>query len=395
MKILQINTFPYKATGNIMLSIHRALKEASIESYVVWGRGRDGEDESEIVIKDEVGTIIHGLITRITDKTGFSSSRATTALLRKIKEINPDIIHLHNVHGYYLNIEMLFKYIKDNEVKVVWTMHDCWPITGHCAYFDMVACKKWINGCYSCPQKRTYPTSLLFDASKWNWKKKKELFSGLNLTVITPSKWLQEIMKESFLGYADVKVINNGIDTDIYKPVSSSKYQLKQAEGKKLILGVASEWTERKGLHDFYELRKLLANDEYAIALVGLTEKQVQELPDGLIGIKRTQNVEELVSLYSQAAFFINPTYEDNFPTTNLEAIACGTAVITYQTGGSPETIEPGTGYVVEKGNVEEIARIIKSSEFKMVTKIDVKYTKKSMIQQYINIYNLICCKED
>ena len=160
-------------------------------------------------------------------------------------------------------------------------------------------------------------------------------------------------------------------------------------------MGVASEWTERKGLHDFYELRKLLANDEYAIALVGLTEKQVQELPDGLIGIKRTQNVEELVSLYSQAAFFVNPTYEDNFPTTNLEAIACGTAVITYQTGGSPETIEPGTGYVVEKGNVEEIARIIKSSEFKMVTKIDVKYTKKSMIQQYINIYNLICCKED
>lgn len=339
--IVQINTFPYKATGNIMLSIHQLLTENGYDSYVVWGRGRDAENNHEIVIKDEFGVKLHGAYTRVTDKTGFASKRATKRLLTRLDEIKPDIIHLHNIHGYYINIEMLFEYIRKNRVKVIWTLHDCWPVTGHCAYFDMVQCEKWKTGCHNCEQKATYPASKVIDASEWNWKKKKELFLNQDITIVVPSMWLKKIIDVSFLNCYPVEVIYNGIDLNTFKLSYDAQIRDQYSpSGKPIVLGVASEWTERKGLNDFIELSNL--TNEFQFVVVGLTGEQVKEMPKSIVAIQRTSDVQELVRLYSAADVFLNPTYEDNFPTTNLEALACGTPVVTYDTGGSPEAIEIG-----------------------------------------------------
>ncbi|MGN8767042.1 glycosyltransferase [Blautia massiliensis (ex Liu et al. 2021)] len=368
MRIVQINTFPYKATGAIMLGIHQLLLQNRNESFVVWGRGRGAENDNEIVIKDELGVKIHGVYTRLTDRTGFASQSATRRLISQLEIIKPDIIHLHNIHGYYLNIEMLFEFIKAHDIKVVWTLHDCWAMTGHCAYFDMVECQKWKTGCSHCEQKNTYPTSILLDSSKWNWNKKKELFAGINAVIVTPSKWLENIVKQSYLSNYPVQVIHNGIDTELYRPRSNGKLKSKYApRGEPIVLGVASEWTERKGLNDFIHLAQ--ENQDIRFIVVGVKPEQKKKLPAELIGICRTSNVNELVELYSVADVFFNPTYEDNYPTTNLEALACGTPVITYDTGGSPEVIEDalkkdGTaiGTIIKKETSQrvDLGRVIK-----------------------------------
>lgn len=328
MRIVQINTFPYKATGSIMMNIHNKLLEEQYDSYVVWGRGRAAQNEHEIAIRDEFGVKFHGIYTRITDKTGFASKKMTRKLIDKLKQIEPDILHLHNIHGYYLNIEQLFNYIRENNIKVVWTLHDCWAFTGHCAYFDMVGCEKWKTGCHDCEQKKTYPSSLIKDNSYWNWKKKRSLFTNLNITIVTPCKWLKNIVKQSFLKEYPVEVIYNGIDLNVFHPEKTDFEEKYNLRGKYVILGVASEWTERKGLKDFIKLEEMLDRTKYRIVLVGLTQKQIKELPNTIIRIERTENVQELVGIYTRANVFFNPTYEDNFPTTNLEAIACGTPVM-------------------------------------------------------------------
>ncbi len=390
MKIVQINTFPYKATGAIMMGIHQLLLGEGEESYVVWGRGRDSKDACEIAIKDELGVKIHGLYTRLTDRTGFASQRATRKLIAQLESIKPDIIHLHNIHGYYLNIEMLFEFIKANHIKVVWTLHDCWPITGHCAYFDMVECEKWKTGCSHCPQKDTYPASKVMDSSEWNWRKKKELFTGLDAVVVTPSNWLANIVEQSFLGEYPIKVIPNGIDTEIYKPSYNQKVRDRLApQEKPLVLGVASEWTERKGLADFISLAK--DNKDIQFVVVGVTQERQRALPEELIGICRTSNVEELVELYSVADVFFNPTYEDNFPSTNLEALACGTPVVTYDTGGSPEAIETawennGTavGAVIKKETSQQVDLKKVSEELhKMISAVHVPLVSVSPVNAY------------
>ncbi|MFR4588846.1 MAG: glycosyltransferase [Eisenbergiella sp.] len=386
MKIVQINTFPYKATGSIMMSIHNKLQEMDHESYVVWGRGRDAQGKQEIVIKDDFGMKLHGIYTRLTDRTGFASSKSTRKLLEKLEKIKPDLIHLHNIHGYYLNIELLFEYIKSHNIKVIWTLHDCWPFTGHCAYFDQVRCERWKTGCYKCPQKHTYPASKCLDNSRWNWERKKALFTGAEITLVTPCKWLKGIVELSFLKEYPVEVIYNGIDCDTYHPKETDfekKYHLSE---KYVILGVASEWTERKGLKDFIELSRML-DDKYKIVLVGLEKEQIKKLPNRMIGIERTSSVEELVGIYSRANVFFNPTYEDNFPTTNIEAIACQTPVITYNTGGSPEAIDSNTGYVVEKGNIREVFEIITSGEQLEIKNIRESFTKQKMISRYLELY--------
>lgn len=355
MRIVQINTFSYKATGNIMFGIHKLLQDAGHESYVVWGRGRASRDEHEIVMDDDLGVKLHGLYTRLTDRTGFASKRSTRKLLAKLDEIQPDIVHLHNIHGYYLNIELLFSYLRTHKTKVVWTMHDCWPITGHCAYFDMVGCEKWKSGCNHCEQTDTYPVSLFIDASAQNWMKKKELFLSQNITIVTPCTWLAKLFSFSFMRDYPMKVIYNGIDLETFKPSYKEEIRKKYSpEGKPIILGVASEWTDRKGLKDFVVLAEKARDLQFVV--VGLTEEQVKKMPLEVRAIQRTNNIDELVELYSSADVFFNPTYEDNFPTTNLEALACGTPVLTYNTGGSPESILlaqangfEGIGYVVKK----------------------------------------------
>ncbi len=382
MKIVQINSVPNGSTGKIMLDIHRALLNNGHDSYVIWGRGRNATNDHEIYLNDKIGVYIHALLSRITGKVGFYSKHSTKKLLRILDEIKPDIIHLHNIHGYYINIEMLFEYIKKHEeIRIVWTLHDCWSFTGHCPHFEYIGCKKWINECYKCPQLRSYPKSFV-DNTKWCYHKKRELFTGVkDLTIVTPSKWLLNLVNKSYLGKYKSKVIYNSIDLDIFKPTKSDFREKYNLQDTKILLGVANAWTQKKGFNDFIKLSKML-NDDFKIVLVGLNDKQLKTLPKNIIGIKRTENQKELAGLYSCANAFLNLTYEDNFPTVNLEALACGTPVITYNTGGSPECLIYNHGMVVTYDellkNITQIANIKKKN-----IRID-----NNMFKEYLEIYN-------
>ena len=387
MKVVQINTFPYKSTGTIMMNIHKCLQKNDVESYVAWGRGRKSENEYEIFMNDKIGVYWHGLYTRVTDKTGFASKRSTKRLLKKLDEIKPDIVHLHNIHGYYINIEMLFNYLKENKIKTVWTLHDCWAFTGHCAYFTCVNCNKWKDECHDCPQLNTYPISYN-DNSKWNYDKKKDLFTGLNLTIVTPSQWLAELVKSSFLNDYDVEVINNGIDTEIFKPRKSDFRKKYGLEDKKIILGVASEWTERKGLKDFIELSKLIDKDEI-IVLVGLNDKQIKNLPNNIIGIKRTENAIQLAEIYTAADVYFSPSIEETFGMTILESIACGTKSIVYKGTAMEELVNEDNGFCIDIGDLNFVSKTIKEvKKIKEDGRInDSKILSKIMATKYFELY--------
>lgn len=390
-KIVHINTFPNKATGSIMFSVHNELQKLDKwDSYVVWGRGRTPKDKvHEYNMQCGWEIMMHGVLSRIFDNTGFNSDYATERLLQKMEYLMPDIIQLHNLHGYYINVKMLFEWIKHRNIPVVWTLHDCWAFTGHCAYFDYANCNCWKNGCHDCVQKKSYPASLVFDNSKLNWLRKKELFNYKQLHLVTPSIWLHDLVKESFLKKLPCSVINNGIDTDVFKPSSINCH----IGGKFKIFGVASEWTPRKGLHDFIQLYRMLNHEQIEMTIVGLTSQQIEALPEGIRGMTRTDNIEQLVSLYQEADMFFNPTYEDNYPTTNLEALACGTPVCTYRTGGSIESVNEGNGFVVEKNELGEVKKIIKERlhSRKMGLHLDIdrkRISKEYMAEQYIKLYN-------
>ena len=390
MKIVHINTFSYKATGTIMFSIHNELIKKNVESYAVWSRGRNPIGKYEISIGDSLGVKFHGIYTRITDRTGFASKNATKRLLQELNKIKPDIIQLHSLHGYYINIEMLFDYIKQNKIKVVWTLHDCWGFTGHCAYFDAVRCSKWKTGCYECCQKNTYPASYIIDNSKKNWEDKRNVFTGVDMTIVTPCNWLKGLVKKSFLSEYNVETIYNGIDTDIFKHTESDFRERNGLKDSFIILGVAGEWTKRKGLDDFISLNKIIEKDyrNIKIVLVGLNKKQIKNLPRNILGLERTSSAIKLAEIYSAADVFFNPTYEDNYPTTNLESIACGTPVVTYDTGGSPEGVLKGNGEVIEKGNFRYIYNQI--GKFKKVYFDEKDISKHTCVDKYIKLYERI-----
>lgn len=388
MKVVQINSVAYTgSTGRIAGDIGDVLIEKGHKSYIAYGRGEAVGISELIKIGDTLGTYLHGLNTLLTDGHGFSSKNATSRLVNQLDQIKPDLIGLHNLHGYYLNVNVLFEWINKNSIPLVWTLHDCWPITGHCTYFDSVNCEKWIAGCYSCPKLNAYPKSLV-DGSKRNYHAKKELFSSLKkLHIVTPSNWLKNHVLNSFLKKYEVSVIHNGIDLSVFKPNTGVRKE-------KVILGVASTWDKRKGLEDFYALRSKLSFD-WNIVLIGLSEKQIKQLPTGIHGLARTENIQELVKWYSKAFCFVNPTYQDNFPTTNIEALACGTPVITYDTGGSPEAIDEFTGCVVNQGNIDGILSGIRSLQLRNAIELfkacrdraEKKFDKQKRYGDYLKIY--------
>lgn len=362
MKLLQINTVINSgSTGRIAEEIGLKVMEQGGESFIAFGRKGERPSQSH---KMQIGTDWdvkwHGIATRLFDRHGFVSAKATKKLIEDIKLIQPDIIHLHNLHGYYLNIELLFNYLSRVNTPVVWTLHDCWAFTGHCTHFSYVDCNKWKVQCEKCPQKKEYPASFWMDNSFKNYQLKKALFTSVkNMTIVPVSNWLADIVKQSFFNKYPIETIYNGIDTSVFKPSISSELGKKYGlENKFIILGVAGVWSERKGLHDFIELSDHLTDNE-KIVLVGLTPKQIKLLPPTILGVERTESVGDLAELYSLAEVFINPTWEDNFPTTNLEALSCGTPVITYKTGGSPESLTANTGFVVEQGDLNSVRRAI------------------------------------
>lgn len=398
--ILQINiVVNLGSTGHIVEEIGQHAIQQGWDSYIAYGRNPRLSKSNTIRIGTDWDVRLHGVQTLLLDRHGLASEKPTRKLIESIKEIKPDVIHLHNIHGYYINYEILFKYLNSSDIPVVWTLHDCWSMTGHCAYFEFIGCDKWKSQCYSCPLTSKYPSSLIIDRSKSNYIRKKKLFNSVrNLTLVPVSQWLGNIVKSSFLSDYPVHVINNGINLNIFAPkkgnVISTKYKLSDYF---IILGVAHIWSVRKGLKDFIKLSKLLPID-CKIVLVGLSEKQRKNLPSNILGIPSTENAEQLAELYSAADLFVNPTWEDNFPTTNLEALACGTPVITYNTGGSPEAIDSDTGFVVEKGDIDGLINAINTIKEKgkgfysaaCRERAEQLYDKNDRYMDYIKLYESI-----
>ena len=401
--LLQINSVANSGgTGHIAEDIGRLAIENGWESYIAYGRKALPSKSHLIRIGNKFDILWHVFVTRFFDLHGLASINATKKFIKQIEQIKPDIIQLHNIHGYYLNYKVLFKYLAKYGKPVVWTMHDCWAITGHCAYYSYENCTKWNDGttCKRCKHKKSYPQNIFFSASYYNFIQKEKSFNILDepqLTIVTPSKWLSDEIAKSYLGHYRRVVINNGIDLDIFKPVE--KVVL---DNKKVILGVASVWDERKGLSDFIKLSYLLNADE-EIILVGLSEKQKDFLPidKNIRGISRTESQKELAQLYTEAIVFVNPTYEDNFPTTNLEALACGTPVITYRTGGSIESVDKKTGFVVQQSDIqglrESISKIEQSTKKSFTNACRIRaeslFGKQSQFSKYIELYQNLLSK--
>jgi glycosyltransferase involved in cell wall biosynthesis len=390
VKLLQVNSvYGYGSTGRIVKDIHQASLKVGIDSYVAYGRGKH-LDNRLIRIGSKKDIIYHGLKTRFFDQHGLASKSATRHFISQINELKPDVIHLHNIHGYYLNYPLFFEYLKSIEVKLIWTMHDCWAYTGHCSHYTYVKCNKWETHCNQCPQLNRYPKSLGLDNSFNNFIIKKDAFNGVkDLTIVTPSMWLKDQIKKSFLQTYPISVISNGIDLSIFKPTISNFRKKYNLEYKKIILGVASVWNERKGLDYFIEINSHL-NENEVIVLVGTKPNKLLE---GIITINRTNDTRELAEIYSAADVFLNPTLEETFGMVNLESIACGTPVVTFDSGGSKEAIIEGLGTAVESREANFLIGILREFYNKKSIKIKKNnlpsnlYSKNQMIKKYLKLY--------
>lgn len=363
MKVLFVNSVcDYGSTGKIVRDLANGLKKEGHEVLICYGRHQAKEDTDTFYIGDKLTTYSHVFMTRVFNRHGLHSNSATQKLIEKIETFNPDVIHLHNLHGYYLNVEMLFEALKTFKGKIYWTFHDCWPISGSSAYFDYHGCKTWDEGCVECNSTRDYPEALVFKRQKKNFLWKKKAFSGLdNLTLVTPSYWLKELLAKSFLAQYPCEVIHNGINTNLFKPTYDAELT-KKYENKLVLLGVASIWEQRKGLNDFIKLSTMIS-DNYKIVLIGLTEEQKKSLPTAIDGVLRTDSAEQLAAYYTLSHRFINPTYEDNYPTTNIEALCCHTPVIAYDTGGNKEVSIKPFMTIVPQGDLEAIVHELNSNK--------------------------------
>lgn len=398
MRVLQINSVcGTGSTGRIATDIDSKLKENDIEGFIAYGRETSIHNEHILRIGNKIDYHIHGGLTRIFDTHALLGSRgATTRFIKQIENINPDLIHLHNLHGYYINIEILFEYLRQTNKPVIWTLHDCWSFTGHCAHFSYAQCEKWIDGCDNCPQKKSYPASYFVDNSQRNYDIKKALFTSFNnVIIVTPSQWLADLVGKSFLSKYTIKIIHNGVDTDIFKPVNVEPVRKKYKLGNKfVILGVANNWDNRKGLRYFIELSRII-DDDYIIVLVGLDEKQVRKLPTKIVGIKRTSNISELAQIYSVADVFINPSIEETFGMVTAESLACGTPAIVFDSTPGVEIVVDGCGYIARIGNIHDVKKylyVVRNNGKGYYSKNCVKrvkdnFEKNDRFNEYIQLY--------
>ena len=392
MKIVQINsTCESGSIGKICKAVSQLLTKNNIENYILYTIGHS-DYPLGINCGSGLETRWYALKARICGDYGFNALRSTKRILRELDRISPDIVHIHNIHSHDCDFSELFQYFKERRIKVFYTFHDCWAFTGYCMYFDAVNCNKWKTGCYDCPQRRKF--SWFFDKSKELYEKKKQSLAGLDLTIITPSEWLANLTKESFLKNYQVRTINNGIDLAVFEPSVSDFRKHYNIEGKFVILGSASVWEERKGLDTFINLSKQLSND-FCIVLVGTTTKIDKILPNNIISIHRTESQKQLAEIYSTADVLVNPTMEENFPTVNIESIACGTPVITYDTGGSAEMLNEQCGIVVKKGDfkslLSEIISLQSGKRFNLSSCVNRarEYNQNLKFDEYLKLYNI------
>lgn len=406
IKILQINTVAvHGSTGRITEGIGNAAIKRGFDSYIAYGRGKEPISSSKLIrIGSLIDVLIHILMTRLFDRQGLASYFSTKRFIKQIKTIEPSLIHIHNIHGNYLNFKVLFDFLSQSNIPVVWTMHDCWPITGHCVHYYAVNCSKWKSACESCPRLSSYPKSIWLDRSKKNFIDKKRFFTSIkNMHVVSVSSWLENVLRSSYLCKYDITRIHNGIDVEHFYPRTTEVSWIKEKYGlndKFVILGVAIGWSSENGLFDFYQLRSKLS-DNYAIVLVGVTPHLQKQLPKGIIGIPRTNSINELAMLYSSADVFINGSREETFGLVTAEAMACGTPVIVYNSTACAEIVTPEVGYVSEAGDLQGIINCIKkhenlSNEEKInmsnscATYVRTMFDKDKKYKEYIDLYERV-----
>lgn len=390
IKVISLNAHGKYSTGNIASAVIEKLGGGSKCFY-----SRDFLDTDYAVkFASKNGMTLDIALTRITGIDSVWSWKNTRKILKALKQENPNVLHIHNLHGFYINYKKLFKYIKKNNVKVVWTLHDCWSFTGHCTHFDYEGCENWKTECKKCPlAKQSYLKSWFFDRSKANFRRKKKYFCGVeNMTIVTPSEWLGDLAKQSFLNEYPIKVINNGINTENFKICENQSFKEILPADKKIVIAVASSWGKLKGFDDVVEISRRLPED-YEVVIVGVNEAQKQRLAnERIIAVTRTENQQQLAELYSAARVFINTTYEETYPTVNIEALCCGCPIVTYNTGGSIETVNDDTGLVVPKGDIDGMINAIKTisdknyDRQKMSTEAKTKYSKEVMVDKYIEL---------
>lgn len=363
MRIVQINTVSdFGSTGKICAQISHLLDERSIENFILFSSGNSANQSNRLRYANSFEIKVATLLSRIAGNWGFENVISTRKLLKRLNQIKPDLIHIHNIHSHACNLDMLFSWVKKHRIPVVWTFHDCWAFTGYCTHFLLANCKNWEAGCGQCPQFRAF--SFFFDKSRKNLAKKQRILQGLNLQITCPSYWLGDVVKKSFLKDFPITVIPNGIDLNVFQPKAGhfrERYGIK--ESQKIILGVAFDWDNSKGLDVFIRLSNILPTEDYQIVLVGTNEKIEKRLPPQILSVRRTKNQDELAMIYSAADVFLNPTRADTFPTVNMESLACGTPVITFDTGGSPEIIDEKSGLVVHD-HIDDIRKGIETVLF-------------------------------
>ncbi len=361
--IVEINGINYSSTGNITLNIARELRKNNYKVYTACKKSRVGTKfsyEDQIFIGTWADRVISERIANITGYKGCYNVINTYLFLKELDRIKPDLIHLHLLHDTFINLKMLFDYIKKKKIPVIWTFHDCWAFTGQCSYFDAVKCEKWKTGCHDCPQTKIYPKTYFIDNTKKMWDLKKEWFNGVeDLTIVTPSLWLKRLCENSFLKNYPIRVIYNGINLNTFRPKESDFRKKYNLENRFILLGVAYKWEDRKGLDAFLELSKRL-DDAYKIVLVGTDDEVDKMLPENILSIHKTYNQEELVEIYSACDLFVNPTKQDNFPTVNIEALACGLPVLAYETGGCPEIVDERCGAIVKKEDIDALTKKVR-----------------------------------
>lgn len=393
MKVVQINTVCSQgSTGKICVEISKLLLKYNIENYIFFTEGVNTYPYG-IQYAGKWYKKIQALKSRVFGNFGFTSETATRRLINKIDEIKPDIIQIHNIHGHDCNLSMLFGYIRAHHIKVIWSLHDCWVLTGYCTHFTLVGCSKWETHCRECVQKKNY--SWFFDNSSKNFDKKKKMLQGVDVTFVVPSHWLEGLLKRSYLKNYPVMLITNGLDLSVFSPVDSRFREKYHLNSKYVILGVAFSWGVKKGLDVFIELANRL-NDDYKVVLVGTDDVVDKQLPQNILSVHKTNNQKELAEIYSAADVFVNPTREETFGMTNIEALACGTPVITFDMGGSPETIDETCGGVVPAENVEALLNQIQGCcEHKWYTveaciKHAALFESATSFQKYIDLYRKV-----
>lgn len=364
IRIASINMIDAGSTGTVMIYVAQLATAQGMTARTFSTPICGKQSRTHRVIENHTyfgwrwENFFHTALAKLSGYNGCFSFFGTAQLIRHLKAFRPDIVHLHNLHQFCVHVPSLFRYIKKNKLRVVWTLHDCWSFTGHCPHFTVEGCERWKEGCHSCPRYHKYPKTYV-DRSRTMYRLKKRWFSGVDgLTLVTPSAWLADLTRQSYLANYPVHVIHNGIDLAVFRPIESDFRQRYALEKKKILLGVSSSWDESKGLDVFVKLAERLDNS-HQIVLVGTDDRIDATLPANILSIHRTENREELAALYTAADLFVNPTREDTYPTVNLEAIACGTPVLTFETGGSPETIPAGCGLVVPCGDVDAMEAAI------------------------------------